>query len=527
MAKLWAVLGLVSLCITTLNVVVNGAPITSCSQTPYPEVCYSLAADATPQVAEEKTRLGFGDFTLRGAMVRAQRAHQLASAVDMASLDGRARAAWADCMELSEGTIRSLNRSMGSSGQPSDEDIQTWLSAAIANQQTCQDGFKELNQATSVTALPFASDNISELLSNSLAVAKSNAVSKLQGGGSRRLLSKEKGYPSWVSAADRKLLQSASVNADLVVAKDGSGHYKTISEALAASTKLRSGAKRFVIRVKAGIYKENVDIPKSMKNLILVGDGIDATVVTGSRNVVDGSTTFRSATFAVTGDGFIARDMTFENTAGPQKYQAVALRSGSDLSVFYRCSFKGYQDTLYVQSQRQFYRECDIYGTVDFIFGDSVAVLQNCNMYVRRPMSNQKNTVTAQGRTDPNENTGISIHNSKVTSASDLKPVQGSFKTYLGRPWKQYSRTVFMKSTLDNLVDPAGWLEWSGNFALSTLYYGEHMNTGAGAGTSGRVKWPGFRVITSVSEASKFTVGNFLSGSSWIPGTGVPFTAGL
>lgn len=232
-------------------------------------------------------------------------------------------------------------------------------------------------------------------------------------------------------------------------------------------------------------------------------------------------------TSAVTGDGFIARDMTFENTAGPQKHQAVALRSGSDLSIFHRCSFKGYQDTLYVHSQRQFYRECDIYGTVDFIFGDAVAVLQSCNIYVRRPMSNQKNTVTAQGRTDPNENTGISIHNSRVTAASDLKPVQGSFRTYLGRPWKQYSRTVLMKSNLDGLVSPAGWLEWSGNFALSTLYYGEYMNTGAGAGTSGRVKWPGFRVITTASEASKFTVGSFLAGNSWIPATGVPFTAGL
>lgn len=159
---------------------------------------------------------------------------------------------------------------------------------------------------------------------------------------------------------------------------------------------------------------------------------------------------------AVDGDGFIARDITFENTAGPQKHQAVALRSGADHSVFYRCSFRGYQDTLYVYANRQFYRDCDIYGTVDFIFGDAVAVLQNCNIYVRKPMSNQQNTVTAQARTDPNENTGIIIHNCRITAAGDLKAVQGSFRTFLGRPWQKYSRTVFMKSALDSLISPAG-----------------------------------------------------------------------
>ncbi|MCH97458.1 putative pectinesterase/pectinesterase inhibitor 6-like, partial [Trifolium medium] len=148
----------------------------------------------------------------------------------------------------------------------------------------------------------------------------------------------------------------------------------------------------------------------------------------------------------VMGDGFIAKDITFENTAGPQKHQAVALRSGADHSVFYRCAFKGYQDTLYVYANRQFYRDCNIYGTIDFIFGNAVSVLQNSNIFIRKPMSNQQNTVTAQGRTDPNENTGIVIHNCRITAAGDLKPVQGSVKSYLGRPWQKYSRTVVMKS---------------------------------------------------------------------------------
>ncbi|KAF2308396.1 hypothetical protein GH714_006718 [Hevea brasiliensis] len=353
--------------------------------------------------------------------------------------------------------------------------------------------------------------NLSKLLTNSLAINKATVSSSYNTNkvGGRRLLAD--GFPRWVSAGDRRLLQSSrgATAADIVVAQDGSGNYKTISEAVAASVNRRSGTKRFVIYVKKGVYKENVEIKKSMKNLMFIGDGIDSTVVTGNKNAQDGSTTFRSATFGVSGEGFIAKDMTFENTAGPRKHQAVALRSGSDFSVFYGCIFKGYQDTLYVYSQRQFYRNCDIYGTIDFIFGDAVVVLQNCNIYVRKPMSNQKNTVTAQARTDPNENTGIVIHNSRVTAASDLGPLRGSFKTYLGRPWQKYSRTLFMKSNLDGLIDPAGWLPWSGNFALSTLFYGEYMNTGSGANTGGRVKWPGYHVITKASDAAKFTVGNF------------------
>lgn len=231
-------------------------------------------------------------------------------------------------------------------------------------------------------------------------------------------------------------------------------------------------------------------------------------------------------TAAAVGDGFMARGITFRNTAGAKNHQAVAFRSGSDLSVFYQCSFEGYQDTLYVHSQRQFYRDCNIYGTVDFIFGNAAAVFQNCNIYPRNP-PNKTNTLTAQGRTDPNQNTGIIIHNCRVTAASDLKPVQSSVKTYLGRPWQKYSRTVFMKTFLDSLINPAGWMPWSGDFALSTLYYGEYQNTGPGSSTANRVKWGGYRVITSATEASKFAPGNFIAANSWLPATNVPFTATL
>jgi pectinesterase len=230
---------------------------------------------------------------------------------------------------------------------------------------------------------------------------------------------------------------------------------------------------------------------------------------------------------AVVGEGFLARDITFQNAAGPSKHQAVALRVGADLSAFYRCGVLAYQDSLYVHSNRQFYVGCLVAGTVDFIFGNAAAVLQDCDIHARRPNAGQKNMVTAQGRTDPNQNTGIVIHKCRIGATSDLLPVQSSFPTYLGRPWKEYSRTVILQSTISDVIVPAGWYEWDGTFALDTLFYGEYQNTGAGAGTSGRVSWKGFKVITSATEAQAYTPGNFIAGSSWLGSTGFPFSLGL
>ncbi|TKY60948.1 pectinesterase/pectinesterase inhibitor 6 [Spatholobus suberectus] len=500
----------------------------SCNETPYPRVCMHYIDTTNTLSTLDASSSSFHDVALKVTMEQAIEAHKLVSNMDLNNFkDKRAKSAWEDCLELYENTLYQLKRSVNSNNL---NDRLTWQSASIANHQTCQNGFTESNLPYHLNYFPSMLSNFSKLLSNSLSISKAMTLtssslssSSIKQSGGRRLRSD--GFPYWLSHSDRRLLQESEPKADVVVAQDGSGNYKTISEGVAAAAKL-SGKGRVVVHIKAGVYKESIDIRRTVKNLMIIGDGMGATIVTGNDNVQDGSTTFRSATFAVSGDGFIARDMTFENTAGPQKHQAVALRSGADRSVFYRCSFKGYQDTLYVYANRQFYRDCDIYGTVDFIFGDAVTVLQNCNIYVRKPMSNQQNTVTAQARTDPNENTGIIIHNCRITAAGDLKAVQGSFRTYLGRPWQKYSRTVVMKSALDGLINPAGWSPWAGNFALSTLYYAEHANTGGGAATGGRVKWPGFRVITS-SEAVKFTVGDFLAGDSWIPGSGVPFDAGL
>ncbi|KAK4800916.1 hypothetical protein SAY86_021403 [Trapa natans] len=227
------------------------------------------------------------------------------------------------------------------------------------------------------------------------------------------------------------------------------------------------------------------------------------------------------------GPGFIAKSMGFQNTAGPQGHQAVALRVQSDMSAFFNCRMDGYQDTLYVQTHRQFYRNCVISGTVDFIFGDSSAVIQNSLIIVRKPMDGQQNTVTAHGRTDKRETTGLVIHNCRIVPEQKLYPVRFQIPSFLGRPWKEYSRTVIMESTLGDLIQPAGWMPWNGNFALDTLYYAEYANRGPGARTGRRVNWKGFKVITNRNEAMQFTVGPFLRSSQWLEATGVPHMLSL
>ncbi|CAB82677.1 pectinesterase-like protein [Arabidopsis thaliana] len=401
------------------------------------------------------------------------------------------------------------------------EDVRTWLSGVLANHHTCLDGLIQQRQGHK----PLVHSNVTFVLHEALAFYKKSRAR--QGHGPTRPKhrptrpnhgpGRSHHGPSRPNQNGGMLVSwnPTSSRADFVVARDGSATHRTINQALAAVSRMgKSRLNRVIIYIKAGVYNEKIEIDRHMKNIMLVGDGMDRTIVTNNRNVPDGSTTYGSATFGVSGDGFWARDITFENTAGPHKHQAVALRVSSDLSLFYRCSFKGYQDTLFTHSLRQFYRDCHIYGTIDFIFGDAAAVFQNCDIFVRRPMDHQGNMITAQGRDDPHTN-------------SEFEAVKGRFKSYLGRPWKKYSRTVFLKTDIDELIDPRGWREWSGSYALSTLYYGEFMNTGAGAGTGRRVNWPGFHVLRGEEEASPFTVSRFIQGDSWIPITGVPFSAGV
>ncbi|KAJ6790902.1 putative pectinesterase [Iris pallida] len=419
---------------------------------------------------------------------------------------------------------------------PQTDKLQTLLSALLTNQQTCVDGLQAAASAWSVkNGLSVPLSNANKLYSVSLSLFNRAWVKK-KPKKSRNVSVLPKDVPVPPNARKllrrgRRLLQSSDavmVSDIVVVSQDGTGNFTNITDAVNSAPNNTDGSGGYyLILVSAGVYQEYVLIPKYKKYLMMIGDGINQTVVTGDHNNVDGWTTFNSATFAVVGQGFVAMNMTFQNTAGPAKHQAVAVRNGADLSAFYSCSFEGYQDTLYTHSMRQFYKNCDVYGTVDYIFGNAAVVFQECNIYSRLPMRGQSNTITAQGRTDPGQNTGTSIQDCNVAAAPDLAADGGSTRTYLGRPWKEYSRTVVMQSNVDGLVHATGWMPWNGEFALSTLYYAEFNNSGSGSDTGGRVSWPGYHVISNSSDALNYTVTNFVLGDNWLPLTGVPYSSGL
>ncbi|KAK1377891.1 Pectinesterase [Heracleum sosnowskyi] len=433
------------------------------------------------------------------------------------------------CKKVIDDALQELNSSTNAVGEKEigaldsqRGDLNNWLSAVMSYQQTCVDAFPEGEAKEEIKK---ALRTSTELTSNSLAIVSqiSSILSSFQKP-KRLLLSEsrqrsllEEKFPAWMSIAERRLLKIGppKQKPDVTVAKDGSGNFKTINDALAKLPQNHQG--RYVIFIKEGVYEENVLLTKKMVNVTMFGDGSQKTIITGNKNNVDGVPTFKTATFAAEGDGFLAQNIGFRNTAGPEKHQAVALRVQSDRSIFLNCRMEGYQDTLYVQAHRQFYRGCYVSGTVDFIFGDAAAILQNCLIFVRKPMDGQKNTVTAQGRSDKRETTGLVLHNCHIMADNQLSSVKEKVKSYLGRPWKEFSRTIVMETEIDDIIDPQGWLPWEGNFALSTLFYAEYSNEGPRSDVKNRVKWPGFKVIKR-DEALKYTVGPFLQGDSWLKG---------
>ncbi|XP_049375960.1 pectinesterase 2.1-like [Solanum verrucosum] len=454
--------------------------------------------------------------------------HQMNSAIPVVRKiknqinDIRQQGALTDCLELLDLSVDLVFDSIAAIDKTNglgNANAQSWLSGVLTNHVTC------LDELDSFTKTMINGTNLDELISRAkVALAMLASVTTHNEDVFRTVLGR---MPSWVSSRDRKLMESLGkdIKTNAVVAQDGTGDYQTLAEAVAGAPD--NSKKRYVIYVKMGIYKENVEVTNNKMNLMIVGDGMNATIITGSLNVVDGSTTFRSATLAAVGQGFILQDICIQNTAGPDKQQAVALRVGADMSVINRCRIDAYQDTLYAFSLRQFYRDSYVIGTVDFIFGNAAVVFQKCQLVARKPNKNQQNMVTAQGRTDPNQATGTSIQFCDIIASPDLEPVVNEFKTYLGRPWKEYSRTVVMESYLGGLIDPVGWAKWDGDFALKTLYYGEFMNNGPGAGTSKRVKWPSYHVITDPAEAMPFTVAELIQGGSWLSSTGVAYVDGL
>lgn len=418
--------------------------------------------------------------------------------------------------------------------QERQHELLSWMTAVYAFQTTCTDQidnpeYKSAVQSGMLNATHLTHNAVNILAELTETLKLFNVSLPAQTASHRRLLALEEGFPYWFGAAERRLLARQSAGQlvpDVVVAKDGSSKYKSINDALKAYPPKFKG--RFVIHVKAGVYDEQVIVDKKKPNIFIYGDGIARTVVTGRRNYgIMKIGTMHTATFANEAPGFIARGMTFRNEAGPQGHQAVAFRSQGDKTALFDCSFEASQDTLYYQNLRQFYRNCRIYGTVDFIFGKGDCVIQDSQIIVRKPLPNQFNTVTADGREIKRGSNGLVIHHCSIVPDDYLWPVRFEIPTFLGRPWQPAALTVVMQSTLGDFIRPEGWKIWDGSTNHKTCAMYEYANTGPGANTNRRTKeFSGFKLI-GAAEAAKYTVVNFLDAKEWLPQTGVPVQMGL
>ena len=509
-----------------------------CAPTDYKETCESTLLSAAGNTTNPKELI---KVAFNVAVSHISGAIKNSSTIQEAGKDPRSQDALENCRELLEFSINDLKQSFEQVGDfdmtkmaEYMDDLKTWLSGAVTYQQTCLDGFDNTTGDAGEKMRNFLKTS-TELTSNGLAIV--TELSKVLGSQlslpkmSRRLMS-EDGFPSWVSDSRRKLLAAspASLKPNVVVAKDGSGKFKTINEALKqVPLKPKDNTTMFVIYIKAGVYVENVNITKKMANVFLVGDGPTKTKITGSKSYADGITTYKTSTVSADGPHFMAKDIGFENSAGSEKHQAVALRVSSDRAILYNVQIDGYQDTLYCHTHRQFYRDCTISGTIDFIFGNAAAVFQNCKFVIRAPGAGQNCMVTAQGRTEKRQVTGIVLQNCVITGTPEANAAKakGAFKAYLGRPWKNFSRTIIMNSKIDNIIDPEGWAPWAGDVHLKTLWYAEYKNSGPGANKAKRVKWIGIQKKITDQAAQEFTAGRFLSADLWVPKTGVPYASGM
>ncbi|CAL5201217.1 unnamed protein product [Lathyrus oleraceus] len=541
----------------------SSSPSAACKATLYPKLCRSILSTIRSSTSDP---YNYGKFSIKQNLKLTKKLSKvfldfLKRHQSSSSLNHEEFGALVDCKDLNQLNVDYLEsisdelKSATSSSSDTElvDKIESYLSAVSTNHYTCFDGLV-VTKSNIANALAVPLKDATQFYSVSLGLV-SDALNKHM----KRNKTRKHGLPNKSfkvrqpleklikllrtkysckktlnctnTRSERILKQSESqgilLNDYVLVSPYGNANHTSIGDAIAAAPNNSTPQDGyFLIYVREGYYDEYVIVPKEKKNILLVGDGINKTIITGNHSVIDGWTTFNSSTFAVSGERFIAVDITFRNTAGPEKHQAVAVRNNADLSTFYRCSFEGYQDTLYVHSLRQFYRDCKIYGTVDFIFGNAAVVFQNCNIYARKPLPNQKNAVTAQGRTDPNQNTGISIQNCTVDAAPDLADNSNSTLSYLGRPWKIYSRTVYMQSYIGDFVDPSGWLEWNGTLGLDTIFYGEFDNYGPGSSTDNRVQWPGYFLLND-TQAWNFTVLNFTLGNTWLPDTDIPYAEGL
>lgn len=298
-----------------------------------------------------------------------------------------------------------------------------------------------------------------------------------------------------------------------VVAQDGSGDFRTIQEAVNAVRDLSQ--QTVTIFIRKGIYREKLVIPSWKTKVVLEGESRDSTIITNSdfsgklypgmdATGKDKFSTYTSYTVLVQGNDCGARNLTIENASG-RVGQAVALHVEGDRCSFVHCRFLGNQDTLYVatDNSRQYYRDCFIEGTTDFIFGEATAVFDHCTI-----RSLQHSYITAAS-TSPRNAYGFVLMDCHLTADAGVQQV------YLGRPWRPYAKTVFIRTEMDGHILPAGWDNWSSGANEETVLYAEYGSKGAGGAKEKRVGWS--KQLTA-AEVQGYTLVRIFGGDAgWVP----------
>lgn len=306
----------------------------------------------------------------------------------------------------------------------------------------------------------------------------------------------------------------------LVVARDGSGEFRTVSEAVEVCRAFMEYTK--VIYVKKGIYKEKLVVPSWLTNIEIIGEDRDETIITfddhanvkipkiglestlqlqDPKDGLQTMGTFRTYTVKVEGCHITFRNLTIENQA-PRKGQAVALHTEGDCLRFVNCRFLGNQDTIYtgMANTRLYFENCYIEGTTDFIFGPSTAWFEGCTIH------SKINSYITAASTPKDVKYGYVFNNCTLTAA------EGVDKVFLGRPWRAYAYTLFMNCDLGKHIVPEGWQNWKDYHDPAqegTVRYQEYNNRGAGANPQQRVAWS---KQLSKKEIKEITIENVLNG---------------
>lgn len=290
------------------------------------------------------------------------------------------------------------------------------------------------------------------------------------------------------------------------VAQDGSGDFITVQAAIDAVPNNNNSV--IFIYIKKGIYKERITIKKSKTFITFIGENVENTKLTFDNYNAkkdsagkDFGTTGSSSIF-IDGDNITFENISFENSSGPVG-QAVAVNITGNKIAFKNCRFLGFQDTLYTKgtTSLEYYKDCYIEGTVDYIFGAATAVFDNCTLHNKL----RGGTVTAAS-TPQESKFGYVFINCRLTSDSPTESV------VLGRPWRPYAKTVFINCKMDKHIKPAGWDNWGKVENEQTTYYAEYKSTGKGADARNRFPWS--HQLTD-DEATQYTVANILG--NWKP----------